>query len=110
MWRGSRRASRSERLPLESKGPPCVLPLAIVGYFRGMTHERDADATNLADSDIADGSNYRVSNEPGDESADGSNYRDDDAEDSGPADGSNYRVTDEPGSVIADGSNYRDEP
>jgi len=41
-----------------------------------MTHERDADATDLADSDIADGSNYRVSNEPGSVIADGSNYRD----------------------------------
>ena len=58
----------------------------------------------------ADGSNYRVSDDPGTEIADGSNYRDDEAEDSEIADGSNYRVTDDPGSTIADGSNYRDEP
>ena len=60
--------------------------------------------------EIADGSNYRVEDEPGSETADGSNYREEDAEGSEIADGSNYQVQDEPGSEIADGSNYRDRP
>ena len=60
-------------------------------------------------SEIADGSNYRVTDDPGSEAADGSNYRDEDADSSEIADGSNYQVQDEPGDTIADGSNYRDK-
>ena len=41
-------------------------------------------------SEIADGSNYRVEDEPGSETADGSNYREEDVEGSEIADGSNY--------------------
>ncbi len=59
-----------------------------------------------AGSEIADGSNYRVSDRAGREIADGSNYRDG-AEGSENADGTNYRVTDDPGTEVADGSNYR---
>ena len=63
-----------------------------------------------ADSEVADGSNYRVEDESGSEIADGSNYREDDSDDSEVADGSNYRDQEEQlGSTIADGSNYRDD-
>ena len=72
-----------------------------------------ADAPNESNenegSEIADGSNYRVTDDPGSEAADGSNYRDEDADSSEIADGSNYQVQDEPGDTIADGSNYRDK-
>jgi hypothetical protein len=67
----------------------------------------DRDAANR--SETADGSNYRVTEEPGSAVADGSNYRDDRWSDD-VADGSNYRVSDDDGSETADGSNYQDEP
>ena len=76
---------------------PARLEARSSGDIEGMTSEQ------------ADGSSYRVEDEPGDEIADGSNYREDDAEREDPeiADGSSYTVKDEPGDEIADGSNYR---
>ena len=78
------------------------------GYERDMA---DDDRTTDVRSETADGSNYRVTDDPGPGVADGSNFRDDETNDpdSDTADGSNYRVTDDPGSTSADGSNYRDE-
>jgi len=59
-------------------------------------------------SETADGTNYRVKDEPGPKIADGSNYREEDVDDSDLADGSNYRDQEDPGPTIADGSNYRE--
>ena len=71
------------------------------GMTRTMASEHPTDASNdrdeTAGSDIADGSNYRVEDEPGSETADGSNYREENVEGSEIADGSNYQVQDEPG-------------
>lgn len=72
--------------------------------------DRSTEHEEHEGSEIADGTNYRVKDEPGPEIADGSNYRGEDADDSELADGSNYRDQEDPASTIADGSNYRENP
>ena len=81
------------------------MPVPAAGIERDVTNERDSGGQDS----VADGSNYRESEDASPEIADGSNYRrDHEKEGSELADGSNYRVTDDPGSEIADGSSYRD--
>ena len=85
-----------------------VWRLRVQGYAPHMPDRDERAEDDSSESQEADGSSYRLTDDPGSAAADGSSYRDDDAEDSESADGSSYRVRDDPGSATADGSNYRD--
>lgn len=99
-----RRPHADEGLPLAS-----LFGLRLVWVRTTMPSDTPTERNEHEGSEVADGSNYRVTDDPGSEAADGSNYRDDDADSAEIADGSNYQVQDEPGDTIADGSNYRDK-